>query len=100
MKAESDQRYGAKRSSDKTAQHRKSNERTHLGEKESEVVSVVSEPRKRRDRDQSPDNAIDSESDQFSKRLRTSPSPPNSIRSLEANQGSYFGPGQTQHDVK
>ena len=97
VKSESDQRHGAKRSSDKTAQHRKSNERTHLGEKESEIVS---EPRKRRDRDQSPDNANDSESDQFSKRLKTSPSSPNSIRSLEANQGSYFGPGQPQFDVE
>ncbi len=91
MKSESDQRQRPKRPSDKTAQHRKSNERTHLGEKESEIVS---EPRKRRDRDHSPDKANDSESDQFSKRLRPSPSPPNSSRSLEANQGNYFGPGQ------
>lgn len=97
VKSESDQRQRPKRPSDKTAQHRKSNERTHLGEKESETVS---EPRKRRDRDHSPDRANDSESDQFSKRLRTSPSPPNSIRSLEANQGSYFGPGQSQFVVE
>ena len=93
VKSESDHRLGPTRPSDKTAQHRKSKERTHLGDKASEIVS---ESRKRRDRDLSPDNANDSESDQFSKRLRTSPSPPNSIRSLEANQGSYFGPGQSQ----
>jgi len=88
VKSESDHRQGLKRSSDKTAQHRKSNERTHLGEKESESVS---ESRKRRDRDQSPDKANDSESDLFSKRLRTLPSPPDSA-SLDVNHGSYFGP--------
>jgi len=88
VKSESDHRQGLKRSSDKTAQHRKSNERTHLGEKESESVS---ESRKRRDRDQSPEKANDSESDLFSKRLRTLPSPPDSA-SLDVNDGSYFGP--------
>ena len=85
VKSESDQRQRPKRSSD--SKHRKRNERTHLGQKESEKVS---EPRKRRD------NANDSEGDQFPKRLKTSPYQPDSIRSLKANQGSYFGPGQSQ----
>ena len=91
MKSESDQR--PTKSSVKTAVHRKSKERTHLGDKESETVS---ESRKRRERDQSPENAHDSESDKFSKRLRNSPSPPNSVRSLEANHGSYYGQGQCE----
>ena len=95
VKSESDQRQALKRSSDKTAQHRKSTERTYL-EKESESVS---DSRKRRDRDQSPDKANGSESDLFSKKLRTLPSPPDSA-SLDVNHGSYFGPGQSQIVVK
>jgi len=77
VKSESDQI----RSSDRTTtSHRKSNERTHL---ESEVSRPES---RKRDRDHSPEY----DSDNFSKRIRSSPSRPDPI-SMESAHASYLG---------
>jgi len=70
------------RSSDRTSSHRKSNERTHL---ESEVSGSRPESRKR-DRDHSPEY----DSDNFSKRIRSSPSRPDPIN-LDSAHASYLG---------